>query len=127
MGQLVVMGAMMTCSFGAAPSSLMVLPTHRTMGCNVPAANINDHTPFLNILPFGVCSSPMQPSMKPIPPKPPVPGPCVPAVSSPWIVGAVTVMLDNMPALNSTSINMCSAFGGVISIAFAGQITVQVP
>jgi hypothetical protein len=35
------------------------------------------------------------------------------------------VMIGNMPALNSTSKCMCN-WGGVISITFPGQVTVNV-
>ncbi|RKG64195.1 DUF4280 domain-containing protein, partial [Corallococcus exercitus] len=56
MGVQVVMGAMLQCSFGVAPSSLMVLPANRVMA-TTPAANIMDNKPLLNILPFGMCNS----------------------------------------------------------------------
>ena len=42
----------MMCSFGMAPSSLVVLPSNR-----VPDANIMDHIPMVNIMPFGMCMS----------------------------------------------------------------------
>ena len=45
MAQLVTSGAMMMCSFGAAPSSLVVLPVNKTM-CGAPAANIMDNLPM---------------------------------------------------------------------------------
>ena len=51
----VVNGAMLTCTMGAAPSSLVVLPANRTMAGGVPAANIMDYTPMVNIMPFGMC------------------------------------------------------------------------
>ena len=39
MGFQVCMGAAMQCSFGAAPSNLVVLPINR-IGCPVPAARL---------------------------------------------------------------------------------------
>ena len=57
----VCMGAMMQCSFGLAPSSLVVLPTNRVMTNQVPDANIMDHIPMVNIMPFGMCTSALQP------------------------------------------------------------------
>ena len=54
MAQLVSSGAMMMCSFGVAPSSLIVLPVNRTMGGGPPAANIMDNKPIVNIPPFGM-------------------------------------------------------------------------
>ena len=44
MGAQVVMGAMLQCSFGVAPSSLVVLPQNKVMA-TVPAANILDNKP----------------------------------------------------------------------------------
>jgi len=48
----VCMGAMMMCSFGVAPSSLVVLPTNRVQTNMVPDANIMDHIPMVNIMPL---------------------------------------------------------------------------
>jgi len=59
----VCMGAMMQCTFGVAPSSLVVLPTNRVMTDNVPDANIMDHIPLVNIMPFGMCMSPANPTV----------------------------------------------------------------
>ncbi len=55
MAMQVCAGATLLCSFGAAPSSLVVLPVNRVM-TGVPAANITDHVPLLNIVTFGMCS-----------------------------------------------------------------------
>ena len=38
----------------------MVLPINRVLGAT-PLANIMDNKPMLNILPFGMCSSPANP------------------------------------------------------------------
>ncbi len=57
MGQMVCTGALMKCSFGIAPSALMVLPVNRVLACNMPAANIMDNKPMVNILTFGMCQS----------------------------------------------------------------------
>jgi len=56
MPQQVCMGAMMSCSFGAAPSSLVVLPINRVMTNHMPDANIMDNIPMVNILPFAMYS-----------------------------------------------------------------------
>jgi hypothetical protein len=59
----VCMGASMMCSFGMAPSSLVVLPTNRVLTNEVPDANIMDHIPMTNIMPFGMCMSPANPEV----------------------------------------------------------------
>ena len=61
MPQQVCMGAMMQCTFGMAPSSLIVLPTNKVLTDQMPDANIMDHIPMTNIMPFGMCMSPANP------------------------------------------------------------------
>ena len=128
MAQQTCMGASMMCSFGAAPSSLMVLPANRVL-TGTPDANIIDNAPMVNILPFGVCSSPANPTVAAATAAAMgvlTPMPCIPNTPAPWIVGAPTVLLANMPTLNSTSKLMCM-WGGVIQITYAGQATVMTP
>lgn len=129
MGQQVCMGGMMMCSFGVAPSSLVVLPANRVMAGGPPAANIMDHAPIVNVPPFGMCQSPSNPTVAAATAAAMgvlTPMPCVPVTAAPWVVGAPTVLIGNMPALNSTSKLMCS-WGGVIQLTYAGQVTTQVP
>lgn len=57
MGQQVCMGALMKCSFGVVPSSLVVLPINRVL-TKTPDANIMDHIPMFSIMSFGMCQSP---------------------------------------------------------------------
>ncbi|WP_353959169.1 DUF4280 domain-containing protein [Lutimonas halocynthiae] len=123
MPQQVCMGAMMTCSFGVAPSSLIVLPQNRVMTSNMPAANIMDNKPMVNILPFGMCSSLANPTVVTATTAALgvlTPMPCIPVTVAPWAPGSPTVMIANMPALNNTCTLNCT-WGGVISISQAGQ------
>ena len=60
----VCMGATMQCSFGMAPSSLVVLPANHTFTAQVPDANIMDHVAMVNILPFGMCTSLANPTWR---------------------------------------------------------------
>ena len=125
----VCMGAMMQCSFGMAPSSLVVLPTNRVMTNNVPDANIMDHIPMVNIMPFGMCSSPSNPTVAAATAAALgvlTPMPCVPATPAPWIAGAPTVLLGNFPSLDNVSQLMC-IWGGVITFSDAGEETVEIP
>ena len=129
MPQQVVSGAMMMCSFGVAPSSLIVLPVNRTMAGGVPAANIMDNKPIVNIPPFGMCTSLANPTVAAATSAALgvlTPMPCVPVIAAPWTPGSPTVLIGNMPALNNTSTCMCN-WAGVISITFAGQVTVMIP
>lgn len=123
------MGSMMQCSFGAAPSTLIVLPQNRVLTNSVPGANIMDNKPIVNIPPFGMCSSPSNPTVAAATTAALgvlTPMPCVPVTPAPWAPGAPTVLLANMPALDNNSKLMCT-WGGVIQITNPGQQTVTVP
>ena len=129
MPEQVCMGASLKCSFGMAPSSLVALPLNRVMTSNQPAANIMDHIPMLNIMPFGACQSMANPqvaaataaAMGAL-----TPMPCIPVTTSPWAPGAPNVMIANQPALDTPSKLMCQ-WAGVIEIKMAGQTTHQIP
>ena len=124
----VCMGAMLQCSFGAAPSSLAVLPDKRTF-TGTPAANIMDNKPLVNIMPFAMCSSLANPAVASATAAALgvlTPMPCVPVIPAPWVPGAPTVLISNMPALDNNCKLMC-AYGGVIQITNPGQTTVMIP
>ena len=128
MGFQVCMGAMLQCSFGAAPSSLVVLPDKKTLTVT-PDANIMDNKPMVNIMPFGMCSSMANPTVAAATAAALgalTPMPCVPVIPAPWAPGSPTVLIANMPALNSDSKLMC-AYAGVIQITNPGQTTVMIP
>jgi hypothetical protein len=129
MGMQVCMGASLQCSFGAAPSSLVVLPQNCALAGGPPAATIMDNAPLVNILPFGMCSSLANPTVAAATAAALgvlTPMPCVPVIPAPWIVGAPTVLIGNMPALNDSAKLMC-AWAGVIQIVVPGQMSVMVP
>lgn len=128
MGFQVCMGAMMQCTFGVAPSTLSVLPVNRVL-TGTPDANIMDNKPMVNILPFGMCNSLANPTVAAATAAALgalTPMPCVPVTTAPWLPGAPTVLLANMPTLNDSSKLMCM-WGGVISPTMAGQFTEMVP
>ncbi len=121
-------GAMLMCSFGVAPSALVVLPINKTVTSAMPAANIMDHIPMTNIMPFGMCTTPSNPAVASATAAALgvlTPMPCVPVTTAPWVPGSPTVLLGNQPALNDTSKLMCT-WGGVISINVPGQFTEQI-
>jgi hypothetical protein len=125
----VCMGAMMQCTFGAAPSSLVVLPTNKVFTNEMPDANIMDHIPMTNIMPFGVCMSLANPEVAAATAAALgvlTPMPCIPNTPAPWIPGAPTVMLANFPTLDNVSQLMC-IWGGVITFSMPGEETVMVP
>ena len=127
MPQAVTMGATLQCTFGVAPSALMVTPENHVLQ-TTPVANIMDHIPIKNILPFAMCTSlanPMVAAATTAAFGVLTPMPCIPMTMSPWIPGSVTVLIGNMPTLNNTCKLMCNWAGG-ISVVNPGQIPVQV-
>lgn len=125
----VSMGALMTCTFGVAPSALVVLPKNKVLCEGPPAANIMDHIPMVNIMPFGMCSSmanPMVIAATAAALGVPTPMPCIPATSAPWVPGAPTVMIASMPALDNVSKCLCD-WGGAIAFTTAGTVKTMIP
>ena len=121
--------ATMMCSFGAAPSTMVVLPDNQVMFENKPAATIMDNKAFMNIPPFGVCMSlanPITAAQTAAALGVLTPGTCTPQTPAPWVVGSPTVMIKNKPALNNSSTCNC-IYGGVISITVPGATTEQIP
>ncbi len=128
MGQLVVIGAALRCSFGTTPSNLVVTPESRVNAAGLPAATIMDNAPIKNVPPFGMCNSLANPQVAAATAAAQgvlTPQPCIPATSSPWMPGSPTVLINNKPALHNNCKLMCS-WGGVIQIVSAGQATVNV-
>jgi hypothetical protein len=112
-----------------APSSLVVLPTNKVFTNMVPDANIMDHIPMVNIMPFGMCMSPSNPTVAAATTAALgvlTPMPCIPATTTPWTPGASNVLLGNMPTLDNVSELMCM-WGGVITFVTPGEFTVMVP
>ena len=95
----------------------------------MPIANIMDNVPFVNILPFSVCTSLANPAVASATAAALgvlTPMPCTPVIPAPWIPGSPTVLIANMPALNDSCKLMC-AYLGVIQFVNPGQATIQVP
>ena len=121
------MGAELQCSFGMAPTVLIVEPEGSPVLINgMPAATIMDFAPLVNIPTFAMCLSELNPEvivataaalgiLTPMP--------CIPMTTSPWIPGADTVLIDGMPALTDLCTCICD-WGGVITVGFPGQATV---
>jgi hypothetical protein len=126
MGAQVVMGATLQCSLGAAPSTLVVLPANKVLA-SMPAANILDNKPLVNIPPFGMCMSlanPMVATATAAAMGVLTPMPCIPVTAAPWVPGCPKVLIGNMPALNNNSKCLCT-WGGVIQIVTPGQMRVH--
>ncbi|MCL2399878.1 MAG: DUF4280 domain-containing protein [Defluviitaleaceae bacterium] len=119
MGICVCNGAQLKCSFGTAPSILVVLPTKKVIS-TTPAATIMDHVSMVNILPFAMCTNPANPATVRPPPVMFSPAPCIPMTPAPWVPGCVTCLIGGEPALESSCTLLCN-WGGIIEIIYPGQ------
>ena len=129
MAQQVTMGALLQCSFGAAPATLTILPVNRVTAEGPPAATIEDHVPLVNIGSFGVCMSIANPAVASATSAALgvlTPMPCIPATMSPWTPGAATVLIGGIPALDNLSQCMCM-WGGVVTITNPATMRTDVP
>lgn len=123
------MSAALQCTFGLAPSTLVVPPVAKVMFENKPVATIMDKAPIANIPPFGMCNSLANPTVAAATAAALgvlTPMPCLPNIVAPWVPGSATVMVGGKPVLNNTSKLMCM-WGGVIGVNFAGSTTETVP
>ncbi len=126
MPKLVVNGALLACSFGVAPSSLVVVSPMITAG-QQPAAKITDMVPMTNIMPFGMCTTLSNPQVAAATSAAMgvlTPQPCIPVTTAPWSPGSSKVMISNVPAVNDSCSCTCT-WGGMITVSFAGQATVD--
>lgn len=128
MPRQVVTGAVLKCSMCLTPGSFVATPK-QVRSSYMDAANIMDHKPLVNILPFGACMSLANPTVASATAAAQgvlTPMPCVPNTPSPWFPGAPTVPIQFLPALDDISMCMC-VWGGLITVTYAGQATENIP
>jgi len=125
-----VMSAQLVCSFGAAPSVLIVIPEGQpVMFENKFAATFDQNKPIANVPPFGMCMSIANPTVATATTAALgvlTPMPCVPVLPAPWAPPVPTVLVNNKPIVNQMAKLMC-AWAGVITIANPGSTTEMVP
>ena len=128
MGLQCCTGAQMNCSMGTSPAGFNAT-ARPTMAAGMPAGNIMDHVPMMNIAPFGLCQSPANPMVAAATAAAGgslTPQPCIPATASPWSPGSPTVLIGGVSALNNRSTASC-AWAGTVTFLDAGQVAVTVP
>ena len=118
MKPIIIQGTPLKCSFGNAPAPIMVLPDKK-VNSMLPVAVKSDHVPFLNILPFGMCSNPANPmviaataaAMGVL-----TPVPCIPCTAQEWPGACGRVKIKGKEAINMDSRLQC-LYGGCIQAA----------
>jgi hypothetical protein len=118
--------ALLQCSYGAAPSPYLTIPIHMEITCIMPASTIIDTMPFLNILPFAICSSKANPMVIAI--MAATLGavqvaPCIPMTFIPWSPPMSNILIGGIPAVDSQAKPKC-LWAGSISVLFPGQVQV---
>ncbi len=127
MSKQVCLGAELKCSFGQAPSNLMVLPKPFSSE-QKPAAVITDSAPMINISTFGMCKSLANPTVASATAAAfgvLTPMPCIPAIATPWSPGNPKVKINGISSLTDNCKLNC-IYGGVIKIQKPGQSKVTV-
>ena len=125
MGKFVTMGAILQCSMGMAPCTLMVTGVRPTC-CNMMMAVKTDFT-MTNIPTFGMCQSMANPAVAAATSAAMgvlTPSACTPMIAAPWTPGSMQVKVSNIAALTDNSKCMCS-YGGTISITNPGNTMVD--
>ena len=125
MGVVVCNGAQCMCSFGTAPSALVVLPENKVL-TGSPAATIMDNKPNVNVMPFAMCTSMANPAVAAATSAALgvlTPQPCTPVTAAPWTPGSAKLLIGGKPALTMEGTLIC-AYGGVIKILNPGQMKV---
>ena len=118
---------MLSCPFGAAPSTFLVTPEKKVLS-NMPLATIDDNKPMVNVMPFGMCSSMANPQVAAATAAALgvlTPMPCMPVITAPWTPGSPTVLIAGKPALNQTSKLFCN-WGGAIQVVNPGTTNIQI-
>ncbi len=128
MGNIVVTGAMVQCSFGTVPATLAATTQAKLMIGGKPAATIQDMSPIVNIPSCGMCSSMANPTVASATAAALgvlTPMPCVPSTVGTWTPTQVKVTAGGKPCLINDSTVMC-AYGGCITITSPGQQKVNI-
>jgi len=104
-----------------------VLPLSRVLIGGRPAAVMTDMVPMVNLPSFGMCQNPANPAVAAATAAALgvlTPMPCVPVPAGSWLNPASKVQFGGQNALTNGSKLMC-AWGGQITVQFAGQVNVM--
>ncbi|MOA12232.1 hypothetical protein D3C78_1322060 [compost metagenome] len=112
----------MKCSCGTQYSRLKTPFCHGVYIKGKPQMNVDDFVPGVNIMPFGNCTSLLNPAvqMGRVDINGVKKAPCTPKVTLPWRNGKSDKLIEGKAALLNHCTNMCAYFG-TINIEDSGQ------
>jgi len=108
--------------------ALVVMPISLTIADFLPAANIGNCIPFAEVEPYSMCISMANPEVASATAAAfgvLIPMPCTPITTSPWIPGAINVLLGGLPALVQGCMLICD-YAGVIMIEIPIAFNVEI-
>jgi len=123
MALVVVSSGIIQCSMGLSKSVIIGTSNLTAMAEGKPMCSILDFNPLVNIMPFGLCNSFLNPAVAAATAANMgvhTPAPCVPQVKAPWIPTSLKMMVGGAPVLSQESCCICP-FGGTISVVYPGQ------
>lgn len=123
MGTKVVTGAVLVCPFGTATSVLNVTSQSKILVEGKPQATIKDTNAFVNIPPFGMCTSMANPQVASATAAALgvlTPQPCTPTAAGTWAMTQNKIISDGTPCLCNNSTLSCAMGNGVITITNPG-------
>lgn len=129
MGVMVTAGARCMCSFGMAPSTLMVTSQTGCMISGKPAATISDCQPNINLPPFGLCSSLANPAVASATAAALgvlTPQPCTLIPAGTWSTTDAKLIVGGKPCLTNEASLVCGLGAGAVRIVEPGQTNVLI-
>ena len=115
------MNTILKCSCGTVPTSFVVLPINGVTASGLPAGNETDNVPFLNIIPFGMCTTTVNPAVAAAGGSP---VPCIPMTLFPWSDTAKKVKVRGLPSVTENSKLKC-LWTGSITVEVSSQFIVD--
>ena len=129
MGIATVTGAQCMCTFGTAPCSLQVTSQMTCLAEGKPIGTIQDMQPYVNLQPFGMCTSLANPAVASATAAAfgvLTPQPCTMVPAGTWIPSNPKVLVGGKPCLTNEATMMCGLGAGSIRITVPGQTKVMV-
>lgn len=111
-------GAMLRCSLGSVPGTLVVLRPSLSADTMQAIGTVQDSRPMENILPFGTCSAAAHPLIST------GAAPCIPQTNEVWTQQTPSIRYQGQAALRGDATLRCE-YGGIISVIQPVHLTVS--